>query len=231
MAARIYGQFCGIARAVELVGERWALLIVRDLILGPKRFTDLRQGLPRIPTNVLAARLRELEQAGIVERRVQTRPQTSIVYGLTEYGRELEAPLRQLGEWGARALGLPREEDIITLDSLLLALSTTFRREKARGLEAQFQLHVGDLIVHAVVRDGHLEVAPGILYNPDLVLEAGPALKTLMAGEISPAEAVRSGAIRIKGKRELLTTFVELFHIRPAPPLPEPAAAYQSVGR
>src|SRR5437879_13347570 len=101
VAPRSYGQFCGIARALELVAERWALLIVRDLLVGPRRFTDLRQGLPRIPTNVLSDRLKELEQSGIVRRRVLPRPAASIVYELTEYGSQLDDVLRPLGLWGA----------------------------------------------------------------------------------------------------------------------------------
>src|SRR5215207_6969550 len=99
MSNRTFGQYCGLARALELVGERWALLVVRDLVLGPKRFTDLRRGLPRIPTNVLSARLRELEEAGVVRRRVLPRPASSVVYELTEYGRELDEVVLPLGRW------------------------------------------------------------------------------------------------------------------------------------
>src|SRR3981189_2283805 len=97
VAARSYGQYCGLARALELVGERWALLIVRDLLVGPRRFTDLRQGLPRIPTNVLSDRLTELEQSGIIRRRVLPRPSGSVVYELTEYGSRLEDAVLRLG--------------------------------------------------------------------------------------------------------------------------------------
>src|SRR2546423_6072869 len=108
VTSRRYGQFCGLARALELVGERWALLIVRDLLVGARRFTDLRQGLPRIPTNVLADRLKELEQAGIVRRRVLPRPAASVVYELTAYGSELDEVVLRLGLWGAQSLGEPR---------------------------------------------------------------------------------------------------------------------------
>src|SRR5438105_14626994 len=104
VAARTYGQFCGLARALELVGERWALLIVRDLLVGPKRFTDLRRGLPRIPTNVLSTRLKELEHNGIVRRRLLPRPASGVVYELTEHGRELEDIVLRLGLWGAATL-------------------------------------------------------------------------------------------------------------------------------
>src|ERR671933_1041184 len=105
MTSRSYDQFCGIARALDLVGERWALLIVRDLILGPKRFTDLRRGLPGIGTNVLAARLKELERGGVIRRRTLPPPAASVVYELTEYGRALEGPLLALGRWGATSMG------------------------------------------------------------------------------------------------------------------------------
>src|SRR5438105_7395761 len=126
VAARSYGQFCGLARALELVGERWALLIVRDLLVGPRRFTDLRQGLPRIPTNVLADRLKELEQAGIVRRRVLPRPAASVVYELTEYGSQLDEVVLRLGLWGAQSLGQPRPGEILTADSMVMAMRSTF---------------------------------------------------------------------------------------------------------
>src|SRR4029450_734908 len=102
---RAYHQYCGLSRALDLLGARWALLVVRDLLTGPKRFTDLEEGLPGIPTNVLTSRLRELEDAGIVQRRVQSRPAGGVVYELTDYGKELEQPLLALGGWGAKSLG------------------------------------------------------------------------------------------------------------------------------
>src|SRR4030081_2564633 len=108
MSARRYGQFCGVTRALEIVGERWAVLIVRDLLVGPKRFTDLLRGLPKIPTNVLAARLKELEAAGVLRRRVLPRPAGSVIYELTEFGAELEDAIVTLGRWGAQPLDAPR---------------------------------------------------------------------------------------------------------------------------
>ncbi|HEY3110928.1 MAG TPA: helix-turn-helix domain-containing protein [Chloroflexota bacterium] len=217
MATRVFGQYCGLARALELVGERWALLVVRDLVLGPKRFTDLRRGLPRIPTNVLSARLRELEETGVVRRRLLPRPAAAVVYELTSYGQELEDVVLRLGRWGARSLGEPRPEDVLTADSLVLALRATFRPEAARGLRASYELRAGDAVVHARVDDGALEAAEGPLAGADLVLETGPALKALMAGELGPAEAVESGAVRLVGDPELLARFVELFRVGPAP--------------
>src|SRR5690242_11209558 len=105
MPSRGYGQYCGLARALELVGERWALLIIRDLLVGPRRFTDLRNGLPRIPTNVLSDRLKELERDGIVQRKILPRPASATVYELTAYGAQIEDAVMRLGTWGAQRLG------------------------------------------------------------------------------------------------------------------------------
>src|SRR5919201_6000091 len=140
---RSYGQFCGLARAVEVVGERWALLIVRDLLVGPKRFTDLRRGLPRIPTNVLAERLRELEDAGVVQRRLLPRPAGSVVYDLTAYGRALDEVVMALGRWGALAMGEPRPDEIVTPDSLIIALRTTFCHDSAPPGPVAYELRLG----------------------------------------------------------------------------------------
>src|SRR5215211_5215261 len=106
---RTYGDRCGVARALDLVGERWALLVVRELLLGPKRFTDLRGGLPNLGPDVLAQRLRELEQAGVLRRRVLPPPAASRVYELTERGRELEPVILGLGRWGSAAPFPPGE--------------------------------------------------------------------------------------------------------------------------
>jgi DNA-binding HxlR family transcriptional regulator/putative sterol carrier protein len=213
LSARTYGQFCGVARALELVGERWALLIVRDLLVGPRRFTDLRQGLPRIPTNVLADRLKELEQSGIVRRRVLPRPAASVVYELTEYGSRLEDVVLPLGLWGAQSLGEPRAEDIITADSMVMALRTTFRPEHARGLRQSYELRLGEIVLSARIDDGTLIVAEAALPDADLVIEAGPGLKALMTGEMTADEAIASGGVHLTGAPELLAQFAELFHI------------------
>jgi DNA-binding HxlR family transcriptional regulator/putative sterol carrier protein len=219
MSRRIYGQYCGIAYALEMVGERWALLLVRDLILGPKRFTDLRRGLPRIPSNVLSARLKELEEAGVIRRTLLPRPSTGIVYELTDYGRELEDIVLRLGLWGARTLREPRAEDSINVDSLMLALRATFRPEAARDLRASYELRLGEIVIHARIDKGALDVGAGPLTEADLVLETDLAIRALMSGELSPDEAVNSGKVRLEGKPELLERFVEAFHIPPAPVL------------
>ena len=217
MTSRTYGQFCGLAHAMELIGERWALLVIRDLLSGPKRFTDLRNGLPRIPTNILSARLKELEGSGVIQRRLLPRPQGSVVYELTDYGRELEDVVLRLGLWGARTLGQPRPDDVVTTDSLLIALRTTYRSDAARGLHLRYELRVGDIAVHARIDDGALEVAPGPAADPDLVIETGPELRALLAGVIGPSEAVAGGSVQLSGDPKLLERFLAVFHVPPPP--------------
>ncbi|GAA1242081.1 winged helix-turn-helix transcriptional regulator [Prauserella halophila] len=214
MGKRQYGQFCGLVRAVELVGERWTLLIVRDLLVSPKRYTDLKRGLPRIPTNVLSARLKELEVAGIVERRVRPRPDGSVVYALTEYGADLEDVVLALGRWGARALGEPGPDEIVTTDSLVMALRTTFLPEVAQAQgDATYEIRLGDVVAHARVAGGELAAARGEAADADLVIDSGPALRALLAGELTPDDALADGIVAITGPKELLTAFTRSFRI------------------
>jgi DNA-binding HxlR family transcriptional regulator len=219
MSARSYGQYCGFARALEVVGERWALLVVRDLLVAPKRFTDLLNGLSGIPSNVLTARLKELEHAGVARRRVLPRPARAVVYELTEYGRELEPVVAALGRWGARNLGDPRPDEAITVDSLVTALRTTFRPDAARGVRAGFELRIGVIVLHALVDDGGVRVAAGPLPGADLVIETGAGIRGLMAGEVCPADAIATGTVKLTGDAALLTAFAQIFRIEPLPVL------------
>jgi DNA-binding HxlR family transcriptional regulator len=217
MPSRSYGQYCGFARALELVGERWTLLIVRDLLVGPRRFSDLERALAGIPTNILAARLKELEAAQLVLRRVLPPPERTVVYELTPYGRELEDAIVALGRWGAKSLGDPRPGEVVTAESLVTALRSTFRRDAARGLHVGFELRFGEIVIHARVDDGTVDAGIGPLPQPDLVIETGPALKALMSGELTPARAIREGSVHLRGDPALLTRFVQIFRIESHP--------------
>lgn len=217
MATRGYGQFCGLARAAELIGERWALLIVRDLLVGERRFTDLVRSLPGIPTNVLTERLKELEAAGVVRRRVLERPGRGIAYELTPYGRELEDAVIRLGCWGAKMLGEPRPGETVSPESLVMALRSTFQADAARGVHVGFEVRFGEIVLHAQVDDGTVAADVGPLPSADLVLEAGPAMKALIAREITPTEAIANGSVRVTGDPKLLDRFVTLFRIMPLP--------------
>jgi DNA-binding HxlR family transcriptional regulator len=213
VANRVYGQYCGFARALELVGERWALLIIRDLFVSPKRFSELQRGLPGIPSNILTARLKELEDAGIVQRRAMPRPAGGVAYELTDDGRELERAVVELSRWGAKHLGEPRAHEVVTEESMIMALRTTFRSEAAKGVKASYELHMGDIVLHAVVQNGELTLGKGPLEAPDLAIEAGPGIRAVMAQEITPEDAVKAKIVRIKGDRDLFGRFAQMFRI------------------
>ena len=219
MTWQTYGQFCGLAHALEIVGERWAMLIVRDLLVGAKTAEDLRRGLPRIPIDILAIRLKELENSGVVRRRAPERSghDAGEVYELTEHGHQLDTVAVTLARWGAQTLGEPRAEDVVTTDSLIMAMRSTFQPQVAAGLRIDYELRFGKIVVHARIADGGLRTAEGSLPDADLVIETGPIIRALMAGDVSPAEAIDNGSVRITGDPELLTRFVEIFHI-PRPP-------------
>jgi DNA-binding HxlR family transcriptional regulator len=208
---RKYGDRCGVARALDLVGERWALLVVRELLLGPKRFTDLRAGLPHVSPDVLAQRLRELEQDGIVQRRTLAPPAGSRVYELTDRGLELEPVVLALGRWGSSA-PFPPGEPRLGVDSAILALRTLFDPAAADGLSASYELRFGEQRFQARVAEGRLEVVRGSADAPDATIETDTAtLSALLWHGRRLPEALRSGDLRIEGSRRAAERFVRLF--------------------
>ena len=215
---RTYCDACAAAHALDLVGERWALLVVRELLLGPKRFTDLRAGLPGVSPNVLAQRLRELERAGVVRRRKLPPPAASRVYELTEWGMELEPVIIRLGRWGARSPSRPRDA-ALGVDSLVLSFRTMFDPLAANGLTASYELRLGENRFRAEVADGRFEIVRGSAERPDAIIEtdAGTLAALVYEGR-ELAEAVRSGDVKIEGDESAVARFLTLF------PLPEPAA-------
>ncbi len=204
---RTYGQYCGLARALDLVGERWALLVVRELLLAPKRFTDLLDGLPGVSTNVLATRLRQLERAGVVVRTRLPPPAAASVYELTEHGRGLETAVAALGRWGAATLGPRDSQQVLRSSWLALALKAFFHREQAAGLSRAYELRLRDGPFRLAVADGALEVAPGAAVAAELVLEADDdVLMGVLAGQLD------QGALTVAaGDPAEVPRFVELF--------------------
>lgn len=219
---RAYGQFCGVARALELVGERWSLLVIRDLVLGAKRYDELQAGLPKIPPSILSARLNDLEAGGVIRRRVRPELDAGLVYELTQYGSELDQILLDLGLWGARSLHTPAADEVFTLDAAILSLYTTFRSEAAENVQINFEIRYDDrMIVHALVENGVVKVGEGRFPGAELVIKAaaGAALLDVMSGRLTAAEAVRAGKIGIEGEVADLELFAQLFHV-PAAPAP-----------
>jgi DNA-binding HxlR family transcriptional regulator/putative sterol carrier protein len=215
---RTYDDGCAAAHALDLVGERWALLVVRELLLGPKRFTDLRAGIPKASPNVLAQRLRELEQAGVVRRRKLPPPAASRVYELTDWGIELEPVIIRLGRWGARSPSRPRDA-ALGVDSLVLSFRTMFDPRAAEGLTASYELRFGEDCFRAIVADGRLEIARGEVERPDAIVETNPAtLTVLVYDDLGIDEALRSGDLKIEGDVVVVERFLGLF------PLPDPVA-------
>ena len=210
---RTYGDPCGIARALDLVGERWGLLVVRELLLGPKRFTDLRAGLPNLSPDVLSQRLRDFERTGIARRRRLAPPAGSWVYELTDWGRELEPVVLALGRFGSRA-PLERLGGELGTDSLMLALKTLFDYDAGAGLDASYELRLGEETFSVRVTAGVLELARGEADCADAAITAEPAvLRALLWHGRSLADAVRAGDAAIEGDRAAVERFLTLFPV------------------
>lgn len=194
---RRYEQYCPMAHALDLVGDRWALLIVRDLMHGPLRYTDLVERLPGIGTNILAARLRDLERHGVVTRRTLPPPAASRVYDLTDYGRELRPALRELALWGARSLGPPTEQDELFAGWLANAMDTVIARLAPSG---RFEFRAGEEI--AALVDG--EVQSGPIDDPDVVVTGNPdGIYYLFVNRCLDE-------VEIKGDRKLLEALLDV---------------------
>jgi DNA-binding HxlR family transcriptional regulator len=208
---RTYGDRCGIARALDLVGERWALLVVRELLLGPKRFTDLRAGLPHVGPDVLAQRLRDLEQSGLVRRGTLPPPAGSRIYELTERGRELEPVVIALGRFGSVA-PFPPGEAGIGVDAVVIALKSLFAPAAADGMAASYELRLGEQPFRLDVADGRIEIARGSAPAPDATLETDPGtLASVLWHGRKLDEARRAGDLAIAGDRTAVTRLLALF--------------------
>lgn len=215
---RTYGDACGVARALDLVGERWALMIVRELLLGPKRFTDLREGLPNVSADVLAQRLRELEASGVVARLTLPPPAASKLYGLTSWGQELGDVVLALGRWGSKSPSSP-EGVGMSADSHLLSILTLFDPALAGDLKATVAVDLGDHRYHASISGGRIDVARGdapgtadatITTNPKTLVDVLHDRRTL-------GDALAADDLEITGDADVGARFLRL--------APLPAAA------
>jgi DNA-binding HxlR family transcriptional regulator len=208
--AKRYAQYCSIAHALDLVGERWALLVVRELLDGPKRYTDLAAGLPGIGTNILAGRLRDLEEAGVVQKRRLPPPAPANVYELTAYGEELREPLYALGRWGAQSLGPPRPGDMLAPGWLKNAVRATCTGGCLP--DKVVELRVDEEAVTARFDADELVVEAGSSEAADTVIETDPAtLFSIAAGQLSTSDAVKGKLVTVTGDRKDAERFLSFF--------------------
>lgn len=212
MARRRYNQYCALAHALDRIGERWTLLIVRELLTGPRRYKDLLAALPGIGTNLLANRLQQLEKDGLIQRTTLPPPAGSPVYELTPEGRALEPALLALMKWARPSLGRPRKGQFARPGWALLAMKSTFRPQAARGVRETYEFRLDDEVFHVRVHDGALETAAGPAGNPALVLTAtNQNFLALATGRLPPKKALASGVIKIDGSRRALQRSFAIF--------------------
>ena len=197
-----YRQYCGLARTLDVVGDRWTLLIVRELMPGPRRFTDLVEGLPGISRKVLTERLRDLERDGIIVRQELPAPAARHVYSLTEDGRDLSEAAVPLIGWGARRLGERAPGETFRARWAALGMATFADRSATVGVRETYQYFVGDSTFHFVADDGSIELRDGLAENAAVTITTDEeTLAAIMSGTTSASEAARSGAMTVEGDR------------------------------
>jgi DNA-binding HxlR family transcriptional regulator len=216
---RRYDEGCAVSHALDVIGERWALVVVRELLLGPKRFTDLRAGMPGASPDVLAQRLRELKEAGVVRHYKLPPPAGSQVYELTDWGTELEPVVTHLGRWGSRSPSMPYGADR-SIDSLVLSLAALFDHNAAQRFTATIALRLNENHFSITVADGQLHVTRGAPEQATATLDTDPQTLAALLYRGRPLDdAIRTGEVTVAGEIAVLARFLQLF------PLPEPAGA------
>ena len=214
MTGKTYDHYCGVARALDVVGERWTLLVVRELYGGPKRYTDLQAGIPGIATDMLAARLKTLEEHELVARRVLPPPAASTVYELTELGRRLEPVLRELGNFGVELLGKRRGE-AFRIHWLELPVRTMFRPERAQGVTMVVQFESDGEAFHARIENGAMQIVTGAHDSPDVVFAGDVETLARASKDKSVAqEAVDKGKLKMRGSKKDIVRVLEMLGIK-----------------
>lgn len=218
---RSYGDPCGVARGLDVIGERWALLVVRDLLLGPKRFGDLHAGLSGVSPNVLTQRLRDLIEHGVVQRRDLPPPTRVRLYELTDRGRALEPLLLYLGRWGSRTATAP--EGLLGVDSILLSIKAAFDPAQAAQLHGSYELHIDDDTYAIDVTDDSLHISRDSAPKPpDATLTTDlDTLRAICDQRLTLAAALNSGSLHLDGdehaKQDLTDLFLASFTPSPQP--------------
>lgn len=211
---RLYFDGCATAHALDLIGERWAMLVIRELMLGPKRFSDIRRSLHGISANVLTQRLEELERIGIVIRRQLPQPASIQVYDLTDWGRELEPAFQVLGRWAARSPYL--QPGPMSVNSILMSLATMFDASCAGELSARIVMTLSGEPCFVVILKGDILAERGQIDTPDLTLACtSDDLAALIYGGVEANDWLKLDGVSASGDLSLLTLLPPLF------PLPE----------
>lgn len=212
-SGRRYDDACGTAHGLELLGERWALFVVRELMLGPRRFSDLRSDLPGLSANVLTQRLIELEQRGIVEKTVLPPPANVQVYGLTPWGYQAEIIVKELGRWAARS---PAHDPNLPISpvSIMLSMRTLLVPERTQGLDFIVGFRFGSLAFRGHVRDGEIAITRE---NPKdaaaIFTGTAPGLGAYVHGKVPPAELEPAGLLSAQGDPKIVALFPTLFEL------------------
>jgi DNA-binding HxlR family transcriptional regulator/putative sterol carrier protein len=207
-----YRQYCALARALDVVGDRWTLLVVRELRPGPRRFTDLVDGLPGISRKLLTERLRDLERDGIVARRELPPPAARQVYELTDEGRDLAAAMAPLIAWGARRIGERRPGESFRPRWVSVSMVGLADRAAAMGVRDTYQYQIGDAAFHFVVDDGSIELRDGRAEDPSVVVTTDEETwADIASGKITTSSAAASGALTIAGDRQAAKRLGKIF--------------------
>lgn len=211
VSRKSYHQFCGLARSLDVIGERWTLLVIRELMFGPRRFVDLLEALPGIGSNTLTTRLRALEEDGLITRETLPPPAASTVYQLTPAGQELEAVVIALGRWGMRRLDAGEAGDVFRPEWMLFGLKLAVEPHSADLADCEYQFRIDGSPILLRVRGGRVEVTATVSAAPDITLQTdGATIKDVGLGRLTPEEAVAAGRIQVEGNLELLAPLLAM---------------------
>ncbi|MCG3206735.1 MAG: hypothetical protein FOGNACKC_00334 [Anaerolineae bacterium] len=212
MSHKSYNQYCGLAYALDIIGERWTILIIRELMTGPRRFTDLMDGLPGISTNLLSERLKNLELQEILSRRILPPPAGSTVYELTAVGLALEKSLLELGKWGSQFVPpSPDGAALLNVGSYALTLKTFFRPEQAQEVDETYELRIDNEVLQVQIQRGKIDVQQGQALKANVIFQTDmPTYLRLLQRQLQPEVAIAQGLVWIDGDPAALNRFLDL---------------------
>jgi DNA-binding HxlR family transcriptional regulator/putative sterol carrier protein len=214
MKNRSYNQYCALARGLDILGERWTLLLIRELMIEPKRYKDLLEGLHGIGTNLLAARLKDLESANIIERATLPSPYKSIVYQLTDLGRQLEPVVLSITKWGFNFLDKKKPDELSRTEWDLVALKAAFQPEKSAKLNTNYELNLDGTYFDIIINRGAIDINLGKAANPKTILiTTGKSLLSLGKGSTTFEKLLTSGKLKFEGSLASAKQFFELFKV------------------